>query len=85
MQLGITVGNLYNDDSNAEYNLYSNNTNRADEKGMQTSEKEETTLVVDDEGNVEIFEENATDEEDEETVNCDDSNTDDEDEECVLS
>ena len=41
-----------------------------------------------DEDNVEIFEENATDEEDkedEETVNADVSDTDHDDEECVLS
>ena len=56
---------------------------------MQVSEEEEETApVVDDEGNVEIFEENASneeDEEDEETVNADDSDTDREDEECILS
>ena len=56
---------------------------------MQLSkEEEETATVVDDEGNVEIFEENATDEEDEEdekTVNADDSETDLENEECVFS
>ena len=89
LQLRITEDNLYNADRDAEDNLYSNNNNRADEKGMQISEKEEETApVVDDEGNVEIFEENATveeDEEDEKTVNADDSDTDHEDEECVLS
>ena len=56
---------------------------------MEISEKEvETAPVVDDEGNAEIFEENATveeDEEDEETVNAIDSDTNHEDEECVLS
>ena len=56
---------------------------------MQISEEEEETgPVVDDEGNVEIFEENATDdedEEDEETMNADDNDTDHEDKECVLS
>ena len=56
---------------------------------MQISEEEEETApVVDDEGSVEIFEENASnqeDEEDEETVNADDSDTDHKDEECVLS
>ena len=80
LQLGITEDNLYNNDSDAEDNRYSNNTNRADEKGMQISEKEkERAPVVDDEGNAQIFEENATDEEDEEdeeTVNADDSDTD---------
>ena len=80
---------FYNDDSDAEDNLHSNNSNRADEEGMQISEEEEETgSVVDDEGNVEIFEENATDgedEEDEETMNADDNDTDHEDEECVLS
>ena len=84
LQLAITEDNLYNDDSDAEDNLYSNNSNRADQKGMQISEEEEeTTPVVDDESNVEIFEEIATDE-DEEMVNADDSNTDHEDEERVL-
>ena len=80
---------VYNDDRDAEDNLYSNNSNRTDEKGMQISEEEEKTAsVVDDEDSVEIFEENATDEEDEEdeeTVNADDSDTDHEDEECILS
>ena len=56
---------------------------------MQISEEEEETApAVDDKSNVEIFEENATDEEDEEneeTVNADDSDTDHEDEECILS
>ena len=89
LQLGITEDNLYNDDSDAEDNSYSNNRNRADEEGMQISEEEEETgPVVDDEGNVEIFEENATDEEDEEdeeTVNAGDNDTDHEDEKCVLS
>ena len=32
LQLGITEDNLYNDDSDAENNLYSNNSNRADEE-----------------------------------------------------
>ena len=88
LQLGITEENLYNNDSDAEDNLNSNNSNRADEKGMQISEEEEEiALVVDDEGNVEIFEENAIDKEDEEdeTVNANDSDTDHEDEEYVLS
>ena len=56
---------------------------------MQISEEEEETApVVDDEDNVEIFEENTTDEkdkEDEETVNADDSDIDHEDEQCVFS
>ena len=86
LQLGITEDNLYNDDSEPEDNLHGNNSNRADEEGMQVSEEEEETApVVDDEGNVEIFEENAADKEDEETVNADDNNTDHEDEKCVLS
>ena len=89
LQLGITEDKLYNDDRDAEDNLYSNNSNRTDEEDMQISEEEEETApVVDDEGNVEIFEENAADKEDEkdeETVNADDSDTDHEDEECVLS
>ena len=89
LQFGITEDKLYNDDSDAEDNLYSNNSNRADEEGMQISEEEEETAPVDDnEGNVEIFKENATDEgdeEDEETVNANDCDTDHEDEECVLS
>ena len=89
LQLGITEDKLYNDDSDAEDNLYSNNSKNTDEEGMQISEdEEETAFVVDDEGNVEIFEENATSEEDEEddkVVNADDSDTDHEDEECVLS
>ena len=88
LQLGITEDNLYNDDNDAEDNLYGNNSNRADKEGMQISEEEEKTRpVVDDEGNVEIFQENATDEEDEkdeETMNADDNDTDHEDEECVL-
>ena len=63
-----------------------NNSNRADEEGMQISEEEEETApVVYDEDNVKIFEENTTDEIDEETVNADDSDTDCEDEECVVS
>ena len=67
LQLGITEDKLYNDDSDAEDNLYNNNLNRTDEEGMQISKKEEeTALVVDNEVNAEIFEENATDEEDEE-------------------
>ena len=66
LQLGITEDKLYNDDSDAEDNLCSNNSNRTDKEGMQISEEEEETAsVVDNEGNVEIFEENATDEEDE--------------------
>ena len=89
LQFGITEDKLYNDGSDAEDNLYSNNSNRADEEGMQISEEEEETAPVDDnEGNVEIFKENATDEgdeEDEETVNANDCDTDHEDEECVLS
>ena len=89
LQFGITEDKLYNDDSDAEDNLYSNNSNRADEEGMQISEEEEETAPFDDnEGNVEIFKENATDEgdeEDEETVNANDCDTDHEDEECVLS
>ena len=88
MQLGITEDNLYNDDSDAEDNLYSNNSNRADEEGMQISkEEEETAPVIGDEGNVEIFEKNAThkgDEEGEETAIADDIDTDHEDKECVL-
>ena len=70
--------------SDAEDNLFSNNSNRADEEGMQISKKEEeeTAPVVDYEGNVKIFEENATDEE---TVNANDSDTDHEDKKCVLS
>ena len=65
LQLGITEGNLYNDESDAEDNFDSNNSNRANEEGMQIGkEEEETAPVVDDKGNVEIFEENATDEED---------------------
>ena len=74
LQFGITEDKLYNDGSDAEDNLYSNNSNRADEEGMQISEEEEETApVADNEGNVEIFKENATDEgdeEDEETVNA---------------
>ena len=88
LRLDISEENFYNDDTDVEDNLYSNNTNRADEEGMQISEEEEETAPVDDdEGNVEIFEENATDEEDEEdeTVNANDSDTDHEDEESVLS
>ena len=89
LQLGITEDNLYSDDSDAEDNLCSNNSNRADKEDMQISEEEEETApVVDDEGKVEVFEENPTDEEDkedEETVNADDSDTDHEDEERVLS
>ena len=89
LQLGITEDNLYNDDSNAEGNLYSYSTNCADENGMQISKKEEETApVVDDEDNMEIFEENATDEKDEKdekAVNADDSDTNHMDEECVLS
>ena len=89
LQLGITEDKLYNDDGDAEDNLYSNNSNRTDEEGMQISEKEEETApVVGDEGNVEIFEENATDEEDEEdeeAVNGDYSDTYYEDEERVCS
>ena len=85
MQLDNTEDNLYNDYSDAEDNLYSNNSNRADGEDMQISEEEEETApVVDDEGNVDIFNENATDEEDEEdeeTVSADDSDTDHEDEE----
>ena len=69
--------------------FYSNNSNRGGEEGMQISKEEvEAAPAVDDEDNVEIFEENARDEEDdenEETVNADDSDTDHEDEECVLS
>ena len=89
LQLGITEDKLYNDDSDAEDNLCSNNSNLTDKKDMQISEEEEEPArVVDDEGNVEIFEDNAPDkedEEDEETVNADDSDTNHEDEECVLS
>ena len=86
LQLGIAEDNLDNDDSDPEDNLYSNNSSRADEEGMQISEEEEETApVVDEEGNLEIFEWNATDEEDEETVNADDNDTYHEDEECVLS
>ena len=89
LQLGIAEDKLYNDDSDAEDNLCSNNSNCADEEGMQISEEEEETAsVIDDEDNLKIFEENATDEEDqedEETVNANDSDTDHEDEECVLS
>ena len=89
LQLGITEDNLYNDNSGAKDNLYSNNSNRVDEEGMQISEEEEETApIVDDEVNIEIFEENTTDEQDEkdeETMNADDSDTDDEDEEGVLS
>ena len=89
MQLGITKDKLYDDCSDAEDNLYSNNSNRADEEGMQISkEEQETAPIVDDERNVEIFKENAADEEDEEDdemLNADDSDTDHEDEECVLS
>ena len=56
LQLGISEDNLCNDDSDAEDNLYSNNSNRADEEGMQISEEEEETApVVDGEGNVELF------------------------------
>ena len=66
LQLGIAEDNLYIDDSDAEDNLYSNNSNCADEEDMQISEEEEETApVLDDEGNVEIFEKNATDEKDE--------------------
>ena len=43
LQLGIAEGNLYNDDSDAEDNLYCSNSNRTDEEGMQISEKEEET------------------------------------------
>ena len=84
LQLGIAEDKLYNDDRDAEDNLYGNNSNRADEEGMQISKKEEeeTAPIVDDEGNVEIFEENATDEE---MVNANNSDTDHEDKECVLS
>ena len=89
MQLGITEDKLCNDDSDAEDNLYSNNSNCTDEEGMQISEEEEETAsVVEDEGSVEVFEENSTDEEDEEdeeTVNADHSDTDHKDKECVLS
>ena len=89
MQFGIAEDKLCNDDSDAEDNLYSINSNRADEKDMQISkEEEETAPAVDDEGNVKIFERNATDEEDEEdeeTVKADGSDTNHEDEECVLS
>ena len=82
LHLGITEDNIYNDDSDVEDNLYSNNSNHTVE------EEEETAPTVDEEGNVEIFKENVTDEEDEEdeeTANADDSNTDHEDEKCVLS
>ena len=80
LELGITEDKLYNDDSDAEDNLYSNNNNRTEEEAMQISkEEEETAPVVDDERNVEIFEENAADEENEETVNANDSDTDNED------
>ena len=41
LQLGITEDNLYSDDSDAEDNLCSNNSNRADEEGMQISNEEE--------------------------------------------
>ena len=52
-QLGITEDNLYNDDCDTEDNLYSNNSNRAGEEGMQISkEEEETAPVVVDEDNV---------------------------------
>ena len=69
LELGITEDNLYNNDSDAKDNLYSDNTNRANEKGMQISKKEEETApVVDNEGNVEIHGENATDEEDESSI-----------------
>ena len=52
-QLGITEDNLCNDDCDAEDNLYSNNSNRAGEEGMQISEEEEETApVVVDEDNV---------------------------------
>ena len=85
----ITEDNFYNDDSNTEDNLYSNSSNRADEEGMQISEEEEEiTSVVDDKGDVEIFEEDATDEEfedDDEMLNADDSDTDHEDKKCVFS
>ena len=51
LPLGITADNFYNDDSDAEDNLYISNSNRADEKGMQISEEEEEAVpVVDDEG-----------------------------------
>ena len=77
LQLGITEDKLYNDDNDAEGNLYSNNRNCTDEECMQISKEEEKTApIVDNKGNVEIFEENATDEEDEETVNADDRDTD---------
>ena len=89
LQLGITEDNIYNDHSDAEDNLYSSNSNCTDEEGMQIcEEEEETALVIDEEVNVEIFEETATDQEgekDEETANADDSDTDHENEECVLS
>ena len=63
LQLDIAEDNLYNDDSDAEDNLCSNNSNRADKDGMQISKEEEDTVpVVDDEGNVKILEENAKDE-----------------------
>ena len=49
LQLGITEDNLYIDDSDAEDNLHSNNSNCADEEGMQISkEEEETAPVLDD-------------------------------------
>ena len=86
LQLGITEDNLYKDDSDAEDNLYINNSNRGDKKDIQISEEEDETVpIVDHKGNVEIFEENVTDEEDKKTVNIDDSDTDHENEECVLS